>query len=271
MKFLLLALVLMSAVACNGGGGGSGGSSSSPVTGSAVFENFTTMSSQNNVCRNYSQPTEQTTCTSMGGSWNNSRTVVATSAGSYDDFTYAMTCGSGTATPICTVNGVAFSRAGLNSSAIYACTANGGAVSVLCTNSSGSEMVDNCTGATPADSSECSSLGGTFYATLHNATGSITSPNIVAGSNTIQTLIDVNVDVVDVMSLSPQNPVYLTFTVKLKDFSGITFWQSAQVRNTGADFESTGYYENFAVTSPVATSATSNGSVVIESATLFFK
>ena len=271
MKFLLLALVLMSTVACNGGGGGSGGGSSSPVTGSAVFENVTAMSSQNNVCRNYSQPTDQTICTNMGGSWNNSRTVVVTSAGSYDDFTYAMTCASGTAAPQCTVNGVAFSRAGLNSSAIYACTANGGAVSVLCTDSSGSEMVDNCTGATPADSTECSTLGGTFYATLHNATGSITSPNIVAGSNTIQTLIDSNVDVVDVMSLNPQNPVYLAFTIKLKDFGNTTFWQSAQSLNTGSVFESTGYYENFSVTSPVATSSSSNGSVVIETATLYFQ
>lgn len=272
MKLILILVLMTILSACKGGGGGGGGVNS--ITGSAVFENFTAMSTNNNVCLNYSQPTDNGSCTAMGGTWNNSRNIVTITTGSYDDFTYAMSCTSGTATPSpkCTVNGLNFNAtAGLNNSSVYACTSDGGAVNIVCTEVTGSEMVGNCTGAVPQDSTECSSVGGAFYATLHNATGSITNPNIVAGTNTIQTLIDTNVDVVDVMSLNPQAPVHLSFTIKLKDFGNNTFWQSAQTIDTGSDFESSGNYENFSLNSPVATSSSSNGSVVVETATLYFQ
>lgn len=266
---LSLSVLVTACFGCSGGGGSGGGSSTD--SGSAIFQNFTAMGTNNNVCLNYSQPEDETTCNAMSGTWNTSRSIVTTTAGSYDESTYAMSCASGTASAKCRVNGVDFSdKSGLSVSSVDACLSNGGEVHVVCTDTD-SEMVGNCTGVVPSDSTDCSSLGGTFYSALHHATGSITEAGIIAGTNLIQTLIDPAVDDVDVMSLNPQAPVYLTFKILLKAYEGTTFWESSQSKNTSAEFVSSGDYETFTITSPVATSVTDNGSIVVEDATLHFE
>lgn len=272
---MVLVLFALALTACGSGGGegGGGGGGGGGNSGSAVLQSFTATAPANNVCRNYTVPTDSTSCTNAGGTWT-SRNTSTISSGSLDG-SYNATCSSGTATVTCSVSGVGFAVNGnpaatsLSLDHVNSCGDVGGTVNVSCASVSGTE--DYCNISAPTNSTDCAAVGGTFYASLQSATGSVTGERIVAGSNTVQILIDYPaVDTVDVVALNPQSPVYFNFTVKIQDSFANTFWTSTQSRTTGSSFGSSQGYDTFSFTSPVAADD-GVGRLVIDTGTLFFQ
>lgn len=272
-QIMLMKMMMAFLSAC--GGGANGESGGSVVSGSARFINFASSSTQNNRCLNYSAPSNQDQCENIGGAWNTSnQNTYTTTVGSVDE-SFNTTCSSGTATSIvCRLGAVDYvPTVGLNMSSHGACVNIGGTIEVTCSTLSGVQSVGACSGYDPHTALNCSELGGTFYLTLKSVTGDIQTDsvmNFVAGNNIIQVITDSQVDAVDVMAMSPQAPVSLSYTIKIKDWANVVFWTSNQNRTTGNAFDEANGYPAFSVISPAATSSSQNGSVVVESATLYF-
>ena len=263
-KTVLAFAFFMGLLGCGGAGsedsaaGGGGG-------GSALFQNFTANSTVNNICRNFTTPADSVSCVSAGGSWA-TRAAFSTSTGSVDG-SYNAVCASGTATVTCRLDSVSFTpTAGLSISSVNACEDAGGTVVVTCSTAAGTE--DYCNIAAPATAPDCTGRGGTFYNSLQTLTGEFNNESISIGANTINVVINMLVDSVDPRTLNPQNPVYMTATVRIKDSFNNTFWSSSQSFVTGSSFGGDINSPTFSITSLLRID---NGLVSADTAVLYFQ
>jgi hypothetical protein len=267
MRNLFLILLTLSLAAC-GSGEGSGQADNDSIMGSAVLQNFSASSVVPNVCRNFAVPTDSVTCATNGGTWS-SRPSYSVTSGSIDYSTYAAMCTLGTPSTTCRLGGISFNlTAGLSLDAVNACEAQGGIVEVACLTSNGTE---NYCAINPNNSSDCTALGGAFYSSLNAVTGSVSSEQLVAGNNIFQILTNYpTLDAVDVMASNPQNPVYLSFTIKIHDALGFgsTFWSSAMSRTTSNAFDNIQGYPTFSLVMPLAVDGTY---ISIDTANLYFQ
>lgn len=265
-KIILVFIFCTGGVGCgSGGGGGSGDSGSGGGGGSAIFQNFTANSTVSNICRNFTTPTDSVSCASAGGTWA-TRSAFSISTGSVDG-SYNAVCSSGAPTVTCRLDSVSFSpTAGLSISSTNACEDAGGSVVVTCATAAGTE--DYCNISAPSTAPDCTARSGTFYNSLQTLTGQFNNESISVGTNTMNIVIDMLVDSVDPRTLNPQNPIYMTTTVRIQDTFNNTFWTSSQTLTTGTSFGGDINTPTFSITSPLRIN---NGLVSADTAVLYFQ